>query len=82
MKHACQQASQLTSDSFERKLSWLERTRLYTHLAMCNLCRSYNHNLHIMHDIFSGMRNHEHLQKASLPETSKAQILEAIKKER
>ena len=81
MKHACQRVSQLTSDSFERKLSFLEKLHLYVHIAMCGLCRNYRRNLQYMHDVFAHIRNGAHPKNTCLPEESKARILSALKKD-
>lgn len=38
---SCKKATYLLSKKEENKLSWLERMKLRTHLAMCSLCRRF-----------------------------------------
>jgi len=48
MKHACQQASRLASDSLDRQLSLWERLTFHIHLAMCRNCRNCDNNLKLI----------------------------------
>lgn len=42
---SCKQASQLLSQSLDRRLSWCERISLRLHLAMCDFCRRFSQQL-------------------------------------
>lgn len=48
MKHACQKASRLASDSIDRKLTLRERLQFHLHLMMCKNCNSYDKSLHLI----------------------------------
>ncbi len=41
----CKQASRLTSDSMERKLTLWQRVNLWFHFGMCKLCSSFSKDL-------------------------------------
>ena len=45
---SCRQASQLLSQSLDRRLSWQERTGLRLHLMICDVCRRFGRQLLIM----------------------------------
>jgi len=82
MKHACKRVSQLTSESFERKLSLTETLQLKLHFAMCGLCRNYHQSLKTMGDIFEHMREHDLKQDIQLPIEAKQRIQSVLKKEK
>lgn len=41
MKISCKEATQLASESFERKLTWRERWKLRYHAGMCIFCKRW-----------------------------------------
>ena len=57
MKHACNEISQLASDSLDRPLSLRERLKFKLHLSMCNYCRDYNHNMKFIRTITEMIRS-------------------------
>ncbi|MFQ5518580.1 MAG: zf-HC2 domain-containing protein [Mariprofundus sp.] len=56
MKHACNQASKLASDSLDRPLSLWERVKLKLHLSMCSNCEQCDSNLKFIHQVNALMR--------------------------
>jgi len=81
MHHACKRVSQLTSDSFERKLSLAERVQLRLHFSICRLCRNYYKNLLSMEEIFLHLRRDNLNQNIHLPDKAKQHIQAVLKKE-
>ena len=47
----CRQATQLASESLERKLRTGEKLELKLHLAMCSACRNFNRQVQTLRDI-------------------------------
>lgn len=45
----CREASQLMSQSFDRRLGLMERLGLRIHLALCDSCRTVHKQLEILH---------------------------------
>jgi len=74
----CDKISHLVSDSFDRKLSWLERIEVKIHLSMCSLCNSYAQNVAIMHDIFSYIRHSGESENNRLSKASKQKIKKVL----
>ncbi|MDQ6970495.1 MAG: zf-HC2 domain-containing protein [Mariprofundus sp.] len=56
MKQACNEISQLASDSLDRPLSLSERLKFKLHLCMCSHCRDYNHNMKFIRKVTDMMR--------------------------
>jgi len=56
MKQACNEISQLASDSLDRPLSLAERLKFKMHLSMCSHCRDYDHNMKFIRKITDMMR--------------------------
>ncbi|MDQ6974529.1 MAG: zf-HC2 domain-containing protein [Mariprofundaceae bacterium] len=81
MNKGCDKISHLLSDSFDRKLSWIERIEVKIHLSMCALCRSYAQNVALMHDIFSYIRHINLSEDRPLPKVSKAKIQQVLKEQ-
>ncbi|MDQ6991614.1 MAG: zf-HC2 domain-containing protein [Mariprofundaceae bacterium] len=79
MKKGCDKISHLLSDSFDRKLSWIERIEVKIHLSMCSLCSSYAQNITIMHDIFSYIRHINISENIQLSKMKKSEIQKALK---
>jgi len=82
MKHACKRVSQLTSESFERKLSLTENLQLKWHFVMCHLCRNYHHSLKTMEGIFAHIREQDLQQDVQLSPEAKQRIQSALEKEK
>jgi len=55
MKHFCQQASRLISDSCERDLATIEQIRLQFHMLVCRLCRDHAHNARLMEQLLKNI---------------------------
>ena len=45
---SCKQASQLVSQSLERKLSYRQRFALFLHLMMCDACKLFSRQLRLL----------------------------------
>ena len=45
----CKDASQLKSQSFDRRLGLMEKAGLHIHLAICNSCRIAHRQLDFLH---------------------------------
>jgi len=56
MKQACNEISQLASDSLDRPLTLRERLKFKLHLSMCSHCRNYDHNMKFIRKITDMMR--------------------------
>ena len=39
---SCKRASQMVSQSFDRRLGLMERFRLHVHLSICQVCRNFS----------------------------------------
>jgi len=78
VKKGCDKISHLVSDSFDRKLSWLERIEVKIHLSMCSLCNSYAKNVTLMHDIFSYMRHSGDSENNRLSKAAKQRMKQAL----
>jgi len=78
VKKSCDKISHLVSDSFERKLSWMERIEVKIHLSMCSLCRSYAKNIALMHDLFRWIRHSDTSQQTKLSDAAKQKIKQSL----
>ncbi|MBI5672889.1 MAG: zf-HC2 domain-containing protein [Nitrospirae bacterium] len=47
----CQEMSRLLSDTMDRRLPWHVRTRIRIHLQMCEVCKSYHHQLRLLRSL-------------------------------
>lgn len=45
---SCKQVSQLVSQGLDRRLGWLERTRLRLHLLICDGCKNFNKQMQFL----------------------------------
>ncbi|MDQ6968761.1 MAG: hypothetical protein Q9M14_08785 [Mariprofundaceae bacterium] len=82
MKHACKRVSQLTSESFDRKLSLTETLQLKWHFAMCGLCRNYHQSLKTMSNVFGHIREHDLKENIQLPDEARQHIQSVLEKEK
>ena len=55
----CEEASQLVSESFERKLSWHERLAIKGHALVCWSCRQFAAQLKFLRSAMSNSRGRE-----------------------
>lgn len=80
---SCKQASQLISQSLDRRLSGRERWSLRFHLMICDMCTRFSKQLVVLRLAMQRMRQEveqdEHIQ---LPYEAKARIAAAIESDR
>jgi hypothetical protein len=75
----CKQASQLISQSLDRKLSWQERLALRLHLCICKFCQRFSQQLHILRVALKRTsENIENDANITLPSETKARIAHSI----
>lgn len=48
LKITCKEAHRLTSESLDRELSVVERTRVQVHLLVCHACRNFTHQMQLI----------------------------------
>ncbi|MEZ0232950.1 MAG: zf-HC2 domain-containing protein [Methylophilaceae bacterium] len=78
---SCKQASQLISQSLDRRLNMRERINLRMHLMICDVCRRFTRQLHeIRARIKAGIRQIEHDEDLRLAPQAKERISVAIEK--
>jgi len=76
----CKNASQLVSQSLDRKLNFKERCGLRFHLFMCGACSRFNKQLLLISQAFKKMRlQTEEDTSIKLSEEAKARIIEKIR---
>ncbi|HWU82139.1 MAG TPA: zf-HC2 domain-containing protein [Methylophilaceae bacterium] len=76
---SCKQASQLLSQSLDRRLSWRERMGLRLHLTVCDVCRRFGRQILLMRQaIRSLVRAVEQDEQISIPVDVKGRIAKAI----
>ncbi len=46
--YSCRQASRIVSEAMERKLTMKERINLRIHLFVCDMCRNFKQNVHLL----------------------------------
>ncbi|HEY8119376.1 MAG TPA: zf-HC2 domain-containing protein [Methylophilaceae bacterium] len=72
---SCKQASQLISQSLDRKLSWRERIGLRLHLLICDVCTRFRKQLQIMRNYVRQMRDEiEQDETLQIPVGAKTRI--------
>ncbi|MDX8395315.1 MAG: hypothetical protein R8K22_02765 [Mariprofundaceae bacterium] len=75
MNHFCKHASKLTSDTFERPLSWKESISLRIHLMMCRMCREDTQNIQLLSRLFQIIRSDQNTtSELQLPKESHERI--------
>lgn len=62
---SCRAASELVSNSLDRKLTWGERITLQLHLMICSLCTRFQKQLRILRDVTNHI--HRNSAKSELP---------------
>lgn len=71
----CKQATQLVSQSLDRKLDLSQRLGLGMHLLICHWCRNYARHLRFLHRITPAIESHiEGQQEQTLSPETKAKI--------
>lgn len=76
---SCKQASQLMSQSLDRRLSWRERMGLRLHLMVCDVCQRFGRQLAIMRSAIRQMvLVGEQDEQVRLPEEAKGRIAKVI----
>ena len=73
---ACQEATRLSSEAMERKLSIKERIALWLHLRGCDLCTRFLKQTHGLRNL---LRNYAPPEVKKLPQDAKDKIIQAIK---
>jgi hypothetical protein len=80
---SCKQASQLISQSLDRRLSWRERISLRFHLLICDICKRFSQQLNqllgAVRQLTQQIERDENLQ---LSDDAKTRIVEAIASDR
>ncbi len=76
---SCKKASELISQSVDRRLSWRESLALRAHLWICDACTQFNKSLHQMLLAVHRFRHQvEQDKQLQLSEDAKQRIAEAI----
>lgn len=79
MKLSCKQASQLLSQSLDRRLTWQERLALRLHTLICDACKRFGQQLNTLRVALNKVRvNIENDTNISLPSETKARIAKSI----
>ena len=73
---SCQEATRLSSEAMERRLSIKERFDLWTHLRVCDLCSRFSRQIHDLRKI---LRHYAPQEETRLPPSAKDKIKLAIK---
>lgn len=79
MMLSCKQASELSSEALDRRLSPSERLRLAIHLSLCRLCRRYRRQIHILHQAALRLRRDDAPIVHPLDDATRRRITERIK---
>ena len=75
----CKQASQVISQSLDRKLSLRERFALKFHLLICNACKHFNQQLLAMRTSFKKLNaSIENDTNIQIPSETKQRLLKSI----
>lgn len=53
---SCKEVSHLASKSLDAKLTWRERGGMWLHLLLCELCRRYVRDLHLLRKMLMRLR--------------------------
>jgi len=72
----CQEATRLSSEAMERRLSIKERFDLWAHLRVCDLCTRFSKQIH---DLRKLLRNYSPQEEKKLAPDVKSKIKLAIK---
>lgn len=76
---SCKQASQLLSQSLDRRLSWRERMGLQLHLMVCDVCQRFGKQLTLIRSAVRQMVwASEQDEQVRLPDAAKGRIAKVI----
>ena len=75
----CKEISKLVSESFDRKLSLRERMAMRMHLAMCSLCRTYQHQVVQLRALLQGAAQSDAPVEKPLSEEARERIKQSLK---
>lgn len=76
---SCKQASQLTSQALDKKLSMWERLSLKLHLIICKNCQRFSQQIHKLHVTIRSMgKQIEEDINITLPKETKKRIVSSI----
>ena len=76
---SCKQASQLASQSLERKLNWRERFAVCVHLWICRYCRRFSQQIQALRVMLRrSVREIENDTQITLPAETKQTITNFI----
>jgi hypothetical protein len=73
---SCQEATRLSSEAMERRLSIKERFDLWTHLRICDFCSQFSKQVHGLRNV---LRNYTPQGEKKLPQDIKNKIKLALK---
>ena len=73
---SCQEATRLSSEAMERRLSFKERFDLWAHLRICDFCSQFSKQVHGLRKV---LRNYTPQEEKKLPPDVKSKIKLAIK---
>lgn len=68
LKPTCREVHRLVSEGLDRDLSVIERLRMRGHLLICNMCRTFDGQMHILR---SAMRKLEIQDPPEAPDSQK-----------
>ena len=75
----CKQASQLISQSLDKKLNWQERFALHLHLFICKYCLRFSQQLNTLRVALKRVSESvENDTNITLPSETKARIAKSI----
>jgi len=72
---SCQEATRLSSEAMERKLSFQERFDLWAHLKVCHLCTQFSKQIHGLRYV---LRHYNPQEERKLSQDEKNKIKSAI----
>ena len=75
----CEQSAQLTSDSFDRKLTWAEHVAVFMHRFICRKSRRLNRQMVILNRQLKALADDHWSMKATLSDNAKHRIRNRLK---
>lgn len=76
-KYSCKKASEMVEKRNLFGLSFIERIKLKMHLSVCNACKSYEKQSHLIDKVIS----EKQAENLTLSDASKAHIVSSLKEE-
>jgi len=74
--YSCKEASRISSDALDRKLTWSEWFNMKLHLSMCGMCRNYTQNIRFIDTVVK--RRRKTLEKNELSNQQKEALTKNI----